>query len=331
MTLTLDVKGERDITRYFRMTIDRGIPTLWNVHYLNLDRCPSFKLSKDPKAFNWLVPYVSHMFSYRERVARESQEVVPGVAHDTFLNVKDSLHTFFYSATGIGTGRTYAEVALMNPATNDVHAIILVTDLRLDLASHNIVADSWVIPGSDDIQARLRGKLNIMLSIKTDADESEAWRYLLPLFIERCRTWEHKSNCEYLAQNSAPLYPGAGSDPNKVPYCSCGIGVGTEMLRRRYGDAVATYATRAAISPLFSVPYLENVGIKDDSGPSAGASTQAGCRACGKKGKPLSVCSKCMKVKYCSRECQVQDWKRHKKDCTLRCQSGDTSVSSRNV
>jgi len=259
MTLTLDVEGERDITKYFRMTIDRGIPTLWNVHYLNLDRCPSFKLSKDPKAFDWFVPHVSHMVSHRERRARESRKVVPGVAHDTFLNVKDSLHILFCSAAGL-TGQTHAEFALRNPATDNTYAIILVTDLRLDLASHTIVADSWVIPGSDDIHDRLMGELSTVLSIKTDADETKAWRYLLPLFIERCRTWEHKSNCEYFAQNAAPPYPGAGSDPNKMPYCSCGMGVGTEALRRRYGDTVATYATRAAISPLFSVSYLERVG-----------------------------------------------------------------------
>jgi len=316
MSFTLDVKGERDITKNFRMTIDTGIPILWDVHYLNLDRCPSFKLSKDPKAFNWFVPHVSYMFSHRERVARNNRKVVPGVAHDTLLNVKDSLRTFFCAATGLGTSQTHAEFALWNRNTEDIYTIILVTDLRLDLASHTIVADSWVIPGSNDIRVRLIGKLSTALSIQTDANESEAWRHLLPLFIERCRTWEHKSNCEYLAQNSAPLYPGVGGDPNKVPYCLCGMGVGTEVLRRRYGDGAVKYATRAAISPLFFVPYLERAGTTDGSVPSAKAPSQVGCRACGKEGKALSVCSRCKKVKYCSRECQVKDWKRHKKDCT---------------
>ena len=314
MTLTLDVKGERDITKYFRMSIDGGTPTLWNVHYLNLDRCPSFKLSKDPKAFNWITLHMSHMFSHQERRAREGREVIRPFAHVTFLNVKDTLHTLFCLATGLETGQAHAEFVLMDPATNDIYAVILVTDLRLDLAAHTIVADSWVIPVSDDIRDKLI-KLSTVLSMETDSEESKAWRYLLLLFIERCRVWEHKTNCEYLAQNSAPLYPGAGSDPNKVPYCSCGMGVGTEVLRRRYGDAVARHATRAAISPLFSVPYLEKVGMTDDSGPSAEASTQAGCRVCGKEGKML-LCSKCKNAKYCSKDCQVQDWKVHKKDCT---------------
>ncbi|KAL4071259.1 hypothetical protein V8B97DRAFT_1962113 [Scleroderma yunnanense] len=315
MTLTLAVKGERRIAENFRMTIDNGIPTLWNVHRLNLDRCPSFKLSTDPKAFNWFIPHMSHMFSHRERAARKRHYATPRSVQDTFMNVKDSLYTFFLSATGLGTGQAHVEFGLINPATDDIYAIILVTDLRLDLASHTVVADSWIIPGSDDIQDRLRDELKTMLSIKTDTNESEAWRYLLPLFIERCRLWEHKANCEYPAQNSAPLYPEAGSDPDKVPFCSCGMGVGTAVLRKRYGDTAATYATRAAISPLFPVSYLERVGMMDYS-ETVTEPVSTGCRTCGDEGKALSACGRCKKVKYCSKECQVQDWKRHKKDCT---------------
>ena len=276
MALSLDIKGERDITKYFRMTIDSGIPTLWNLHYLNLDRCPTFELPERPEAFNWFIPLMSHMFSSRERAARDSWRVF--AVQDTFLNVKNSLLTLFYSATGQGTGQTHTKFGLVNPTTGIIYAFILVSDLRLDLAAHTIVADSWIIPGSDDIRDKLINELTTILSIKTDEDESEAWRYLLPLFIERCRVWEHKTNCEYLTQNSAPLYPGASSDQNKVPYCSCGMGVGTEVLRKRYGNATATYATRAAISPLFFVPYLEKVGVQDGRAlPAAGLSALAGC------------------------------------------------------
>ena len=311
MTLALDVKGERDITKYFRMTIDSSIPTLWNLHYLNLDRCPTFKLSQHPEAFNWLITHLSYMFSYRERAVHDSREVAP--VQDTLLDVKDSLHYLFQSAIGLGTDRIYREFVLTNPATKSriIYAFILVTDLRLDLAAHNIVADSWIIPASGDINITLMNELITVFPIEIDEDESEAWRYLLPLFIERCRVWEHKANCEYLSQNSAqPIL-----DLGKAPFCSCGRGVGTEVLRRRYGNAAATYATRAAISPLFSVSYLDEVGIPEGLKLS-GEPPTPGCRACGKKGSPLSACSRCKMAQYCSKECQVQDWKKHKKDCT---------------
>ena len=40
-----------------------------------------------------------------------------------------------------------------------------------------------------------------------------------------------------------------------------------------------------------------------------------GCDNCGNRLKPLSKCTGCRKVSYCSRECQVQAWKEHKSEC----------------
>ena len=41
------------------------------------------------------------------------------------------------------------------------------------------------------------------------------------------------------------------------------------------------------------------------------------CHACQKAAQDttLKKCSRCKKVKYCSKECQVKDWKNHKKHC----------------
>jgi ankyrin repeat protein len=39
------------------------------------------------------------------------------------------------------------------------------------------------------------------------------------------------------------------------------------------------------------------------------------CEFCGCSSKRLKVCSKCEKVRYCSRECQVKDHKKHRKEC----------------
>lgn len=41
------------------------------------------------------------------------------------------------------------------------------------------------------------------------------------------------------------------------------------------------------------------------------------CAACLNKLKVLMHCAKCKKELYCSRECQVRDWKRHKKTCQV--------------
>jgi hypothetical protein len=41
------------------------------------------------------------------------------------------------------------------------------------------------------------------------------------------------------------------------------------------------------------------------------------CRRCGTKETKLKLCSECKGVRYCSTECQLADWRRHKKECSL--------------
>ncbi|CAL3969907.1 unnamed protein product [Diplocarpon coronariae] len=47
------------------------------------------------------------------------------------------------------------------------------------------------------------------------------------------------------------------------------------------------------------------------------------CTACSKRSsedKPLKPCTKCQSVKYCSRDCQKADFKKHKKECAKAAQ-----------
>lgn len=40
------------------------------------------------------------------------------------------------------------------------------------------------------------------------------------------------------------------------------------------------------------------------------------CKLCGKT-EGLKQCTQCKEVKYCSKECQVKDWKEHKFECSI--------------
>eukprot|EP01122_Echinamoeba_exundans_P014346 TRINITY_DN6468_c0_g2_i1.p1 TRINITY_DN6468_c0_g2~~TRINITY_DN6468_c0_g2_i1.p1 ORF type:complete len:130 (-),score=9.71 TRINITY_DN6468_c0_g2_i1:687-1076(-) len=41
------------------------------------------------------------------------------------------------------------------------------------------------------------------------------------------------------------------------------------------------------------------------------------CETCG-TANDLKSCGRCLKVDYCSRECQMKDWKRHKTSCNAK-------------
>lgn len=43
----------------------------------------------------------------------------------------------------------------------------------------------------------------------------------------------------------------------------------------------------------------------------------AACNTCLKTETKLLSCSRCKRTSYCSKECQKQDWKEHKKDCYI--------------
>lgn len=307
LALSMQVRNERGIAHRFFTALDGGIPTFRDVHRVNLDRCPPFKPSDNPSTPMWLVPHVSLMFSHRERALRNTSPS----REDTFVNLKDSLHTLLLSAAGV-EGPVRSVFTLQDTSTGQHLAVIVVAELRLDVGSHTILADAWVAPGTQAVQDMLR-RLEVrgVVTIKLDPDESKGWRHLLPSLVERCRTWTHTPSCAYLTHGGVPMCPGAGADPEKRPFCACGVGVGTETMPQAF-KPLSAYVTRIAISPLFAVPYLEKVGMSpDDDEPT----DQRRCGACGKQGGSLSLCGKCKMVRYCSKACQVKDWKVHKKNC----------------
>ena len=66
--------------------------------------------------------------------------------------------------------------------------------------------------------------------------------------------------------------------------------------------------------------YVQHLSNQVSTLRRAYRSSRAGCAGCEKNETmetKFSTCSVCNLTKYCSRQCQVQDWKSHRKVCTL--------------
>ena len=229
---------------------------------------------------------------------------------DTLLNIKGSIGTIFSEFLGSRRIRVFALRG--GKAANTV---IFVTALRLDLASHGFVIDAQVLPLTEY-------NFQMLDTINSDAgvvelhgEEAIAWKHLLPAFAERCRTWEHGRNCEYLSGKTVPL----SLEYERDPLCSCGKGRGVtpEFRKEKAWSSVIPHVTRIAIGPLYGVPYAEStVRVAAEFMGMEQPGSGKRCQKCGGLGIPkLLVCGRCKGASYCSVDCQKVDWKFHKGTC----------------
>ena len=306
----------------YPMFPSKGGPVIWNMPRLNLDCLPIFNISKK-KELEWLTTHTSLMFSSRERHLREnSMNSSTGNNKDARLNLKDSLFSLFMHFSGL-QGQQARVFVITNPDHGGIHILVFVSCLRLDLANHTVVLDVAILPLHNPLMPKIRPFLENLMevglcSVIADSDELRLWKEIIPAWVERCRQWEHRPSCAYRSESKIPLSVEFGQNP----ICSCGEGTlppGYTFDLPRW-DLARKYAVRAAISPSFSVPFVEQ-SFEGNKIPNLAALYETGCRVCGKGksddgGKDLMKCGRCKAVRYCSAGCQKVDWKEHKKVCT---------------
>jgi hypothetical protein len=270
-----------------------------------------------PGNSDWIGLHLSFALSDRERNLREQKE---SISPPVLVEVKDSLHAFFVRASEPKAKRIFG----LSAPSCGIYAVIFLNHLRLDLASHTLIADTCVLPLTlERVNSLGESIANItgnekMMTINTSEQEASVWKQLFPVLVERCRTWSHTLNCQYLEQRNIPL----SVELDQNPICGCGEGRDLGAFSKVSGwKRLAPYVTRAVFSPFFAVPYMESVcGFLKDM-PDSDAAVDSGvggstCAHCGIAGQQkLLKCSRCQKTSYCGQTCQRADWKQHKKYC----------------
>ncbi|KAI1410508.1 hypothetical protein F5Y13DRAFT_202313 [Hypoxylon sp. FL1857] len=237
----------------------RGQPVNWNLPYLNLGSYPIIDMSEGRKQ-KWFYVHPPLATSRREEALRTNAKLHRSLGEQIRLDFKNSILSMFFLPPEVHS-RKHQVFTLCGKANDNIlHVLIITSGLRLDLANRTIVLDCAILPSYTEILPSIFQFLDVLqlgTPIITEVGDAELqlWKQVLPAYIERCRTWEHRDDCEYKQNAKVPLTV----DDNKQFLCTCGNGkFPANFVTGMAGwDTVSRYAVRAAFSLPFWAPYVD--------------------------------------------------------------------------
>ncbi|KDN44038.1 hypothetical protein RSAG8_05770, partial [Rhizoctonia solani AG-8 WAC10335] len=266
--VVVPVSTPNDYSGYFlnpSPVINPGAYTVWNLHHVCLDRLPTLDL-KSPTKLNWLNTLTALQLSERENSIISGDETQKNTAINALVNVKNSIHEMTMHSSGVQGSRT-RNIMLCDKSQGGIYVLLLIGAIKLDSASLTIVLDTAIIPLSNERMPVLMPEIQKiydtanLAQVSTVGHEVTAWKKLIPAFAERCRNWSHRPNCEYKSQGRVPI----STVFDKNPICTCGQGIGFRSPEWRAPEwkSLLPFATRAAISPIYSVSYIPDATMKN--------------------------------------------------------------------
>ncbi|KAG9122149.1 hypothetical protein FRC07_001602 [Ceratobasidium sp. 392] len=225
----------------------------WNIHHILVDRMPKLSVCNSTK-LQWLVDHIAFQMSDRERFVRHCTQPSKRHSSDVLVNIKERLATLVQIYAGLG--QTSCSTFALREPSHGIYMLICIGGLRLDLAAATVLLDAAIIPYSSEI-ANLLDPKTPTYDIETRSGDVAAWNRFLAACVERGRTWSHGPSCEYKSTGNAPLSIRVEDNP----LCSCGrgAGFGSPDWKVAGWERLLPYGTRAAISPLFGVSYVESI------------------------------------------------------------------------
>jgi hypothetical protein len=235
-----------------------------SMHRVNLDALPILDFDDSSHDVDWVAIHASLAFSDQERELRKND------SKDVLLNLKDNLLSLMVTFAGAQNVKT--NVFGIYSSQGGVDTLLFVNQLRLDTSTNSIVADVCILPMTEQlikfqpvIQNYL-GKITrekTMHTIHTADVTGEAWKQLLPIVVERCRSWSHLSNCEYYLEGRVPLT----LSHSQIPICGCGQGLALGSFSNvKAWQGLEAFVTRAAIGLLFPSSFLDTMMTLPNNG-----------------------------------------------------------------
>src|SRR5271155_5516842 len=224
-----------------------GIST-WNLGYINFRRLPEISVPIAPTGPNiWLVIHLYDMYSlYHTSTTRTPHLLRP------LGDVKRYIQNMIVYVGGYVPvlQRVWTFESDNEPFPKEL--AVVVTGLFLDNNSHSVVAEGYVlplmnVPHTDTVNKLISSPHNILVP----PDSYTLFKKVLRAMAERCRDWEHSESCEFLTDEGFSVKEG------RSPFCSCGVGKVQRSFRTGQWKEISDYVTRVAITPIFSVPYIE--------------------------------------------------------------------------
>lgn len=209
----------------------------WNMPYIRFSQLPKMNIAKAETA-SWAKEHIMGMFSEHDRGRCGSLH-----HHNPLIGYKKSLLSLFGAVMGFDCPpRTTFAITCDR---NQEPLMLFVTGVYLDPSSHTVVASVY----ASTVLAEAPGEV---FQINVNSAVMTYWRTVLPSMAERCRDWEHRSECQYLKPPSSAILEGDHS------FCSCGVAkVADDFLNALEWKQYIPFVTRIAVSPVFPVPSLE--------------------------------------------------------------------------